>query len=169
MPARCLPHRGADRPLARAGWWSDAPPQQQCVRAFVSLRRNAKCQCSCVCVLLCACAANVKRHTPAPGHTFIPPLQHRPPQGVHTCAPHPEAPSLGGGRLWGWQSLQHSAGGSSPCVSRYAQWGLCMAAVASPVFRRPVHLPAPARWRWVGAGTCSPLGRSSLVCVVRSC
>ena len=71
MPARCLPHRGADRPSARAGWWSDAPPQQQCVRAFVSLRRSAKCQCSCVCVCcVCVCCQCQAPHPRTRAHFY---------------------------------------------------------------------------------------------------
>ena len=134
VPARCLPHRGADRPLARAGRWSDAPPQQQCVRAFVSLRRSAKCQCSCVCVC-CVCVLPMSSATPPHQGTL---LSRHCSTGllkvVTRCAAHPEAPNLGGGRLWGWQSLQHSARGSPQCVSGYVRWGLCMAVVASPVF-----------------------------------
>ena len=133
VPARCLPHRGADRPLARAGWWSDAPPQQQCVRAFVyDAVPNASapvCACRCVCVLPMSSATPPHQGTLLSRHCSAGLLKV-----VTRCAAHPEAPNLGGGRLWGWQSLQHSARGSPQCVSGYVRWGLCMAAVASPVF-----------------------------------
>ena len=168
VPARCLPHRGADRPLARAGWWSDAPPQQQCVRAFVSLRRSAKCQCSCVCVC-CVCVLPMSSATPPHQGTLLSRHCSTGLLKVVTRVQHiPRRPTLvagdcGVGRVSSTvpEALPHVCQGAPDGGSAWQQWPV--------LFRCSVHLPAPARWRWVGAGTCSPLGRSALVCVARIC
>ena len=99
-----------------------------CVRSFYDALPNASAR-------VCACAVCVQCHAPHPrirAHLY-PATAAQASSRRSQSVQHPEPPNLGGGRLWGWQSPQHSARGSSPCVSGCARCGFCMAAVASPV------------------------------------
>ena len=101
-----------------------------CVRSFTT-----ECQMLvllCVRVAVCACCQCRAPHPRTRAH-FYPAAAAQASSRWSQSVQHPEPPNLGGGRLWGWQSPQHSARGSSPCVSGCARCGFCMAAVASPV------------------------------------
>ena len=121
-----------------AGWWSDAPPHATtCVCVLpcaisddaVPNANAPVCACCCVRVLPMSSATPPHQGTLLSRHCSIGPLEV-----VTGRATHSEVPNPSGGRLWGWRSLQHDTRGSSPCVSGYVRWGLCMVAVASPVF-----------------------------------
>ena len=133
-----------------------------CVRSFYDAVPNASAR-------VCARAVCVQCHAPHPrirARLFIPPPQHRRPQGGHRVCSTPSRPTLVAGDC-GVGRVPSTVPEALPMCVRVRPMWVLHGSSGQSCFRCSVHLPAPARWRWAGGGTCSPLGRPALVCVAR--